>query len=650
MLNLQKIDYQSQDKYEEIQKYLKQDEEYWLKNDIWNTSEENFIFFKNASIKNLKFEIFTQERVKNEVKYYTLFNLKEKNITASTALTTFTGIGKFLTKEYNNITSIFQIINKQEAIIKLDTFLIESKPRLRENTLKQYNAVFKSICTFFEDFYDDKEEIQKDIWDVRNIKGARVPASTKTARLDFSDIPKYYREDIKRYFSTIITRKGWGTCAEYMCVTKFFFKEFYGHGYTDGFLEELSREDVEKYLYWLDNEFKEKNATYKSKFVTYIETIIEYMQLAGYITAPKKDIYKLFYHDDIPKRETNTDVINRVKYVPEPIIQQIDNHINEIENVEIMTMYMLLRETGWRGTDILNLRYHNCLEQIWNAKENKYVYYLCGEITKTGIAQLKIPLHEEIAQMVEKCIKNAKEKSTDNNNPQKYLFNTYEGKYKGRPIGRNKIIDEIEKLINTNNITDTDGELYHFRLHSLRHTRAKEYIEQGMGIVIVQQMLGHRSLQMTIHYATVSENLLYNKWKETEELQLFKLNNETNQLERMDMQEKQNDKVIRYEYVKENLDAVRVPFGICFKSQKIQCKNQLSHCLTCASFCTSTENIAEYEKEIVRVEKQIELSQKLGRTVWVNKNTEYLQLLKNILNRIKEEKVIHKNGNTREEF
>ena len=28
------------------------DEEYWLKNDIWNTSEENFIFFKNASIKN----------------------------------------------------------------------------------------------------------------------------------------------------------------------------------------------------------------------------------------------------------------------------------------------------------------------------------------------------------------------------------------------------------------------------------------------------------------------------------------------------------------------------------------------------------------------------------------------------------------------
>ena len=60
-----------------------------------------------------------------------------------------------------------------------------------------------------------------------------------------------------------------------------------------------------------------------------------------------------------------------------------------------------------------------------------------------------------------------------------------------------------------------------------------------MSIGVIQQMLGYCSLQMTLHYAKVSENKLYEKWKETEELGLLN--------------------------VKANLDAVKVPFGICFK-------------------------------------------------------------------------------------
>lgn len=80
----------------------------------------------------------------------------------------------------------------------------------------------------------------------------------------------------------------------------------------------------------------------------------------------------------------------------------------ELDRPQYIHIYILLRETGWHGNDILNLRYNNCLEQIWNNKEQSYNYYLCGEITKTDIAQLKIPIRDKVAEIVQKSIDKAK--------------------------------------------------------------------------------------------------------------------------------------------------------------------------------------------------------------------------------------------------
>ena len=153
---------------------------------------------------------------------------------------------------------------------------------------------------------------------------------------------------------------------------------------------------------------------------------------------------------------------------------------------------------------------------------------------------------------------------------------------------------------------------------------------------------------MTVHYATVSENILYEKWKNTEDLELFKVNTETNDLIEVDITTDVGEELIRYEYVKKNLDAVRVPFGVCFKSSKLPCKQQMNHCLNCASFCTTTENIPEYEEEIEKVKSQIEISERCGREVWAEKNKMYLETLEKMLEKVKEQKIVHKNGKSRE--
>lgn len=55
----------------------------------------------------------------------------------------------------------------------------------------------------------------------------------------------------------------------------------------------------------------------------------------------------------------------------------------------------LIDESGWRGADILNLRYDSCLDYVWN-EEEKYVPYLCREITETGIPLLKIQIRQDV--------------------------------------------------------------------------------------------------------------------------------------------------------------------------------------------------------------------------------------------------------------
>lgn len=505
----------------------------------------------------------------------------------------------------------------------------------------------QNVQRIYEEIKNEEDELIKDIWDCRKIPGVRIPAiDRKGYRLNFNLYPKMYRECMKKYFRTIITKKSISQCLNIQTALIGFFKAFSEMNYKGEFIKNLTREDIEKYIFHLKNKYKGKSITYINKFLSYPRTFLEYIQIAGYKEAPIKEVSFLIYQDDIPRREKDIDVMKRIKYIPKPILEQLDNNIMKLNRPEAISIYILLRETGWRGIDILNLRYDNCLEKIWNEKENRFNNYLCGEITKTGIAQLKIPIKDEVAEMLEKCIEYANQKSDDINNPEKYLFNIYEGQRKGRPIGKNTILRSIQKMIKEENILDENGDLFHFKMHSLRHTRAKEYIEQGINISIIQQILGHRSLQMTIHYATVTENTMYEQWKKTEDLNLFKIKRNF-QKEKVKKQEKEN--VLRYEYVRKNLDAVKVPFGVCFKPSKLPCKQQINHCLTCASFCTTDDNLQEYEEEIAKVEEQTKISEKYGRTLWKEKNEEYLKLLKDMVSKIKENHIIHKNGNSREE-
>lgn len=647
----------SEYRYEQIITYLSQDEGYWLNKDTWDIRDSVFekicIIPESRYRKQVCFSTFKNEKLKNEAKFYIAYSLRNRRLSAGTVLNHYR-----MPLEY--LGEFIETRREKESFRRFEFNRSQMELFLRNRGIyiggcggepyRYFRNLWKGLTSFITDYYDEREETEKDIWYAARIPGVRASAAEKSGKklsISFTEIPGYYRETVKRFLRRLVIRRSWSYSAEMLVYIRYFFNTFYSKGYQDGFFEKLTRKDTEKYMEWVSADHKNNNATYRSKTVSFVRQFIDYIQLAEYPQAPKIEVDRLIYEDDYPKRERISDTLEKVKYIPAPIREQLDASVSELEAPEMIPVYILLRETGWRGTDILNLRYENCLEYFWNAKEQRYVSYLCGEITKTGIPVLKIPVRNEVAEMVRKLAEEASSRSTKENNPYGYLFNTYAGRTMGMPLSKLAFVKAVQTLIDEKGICSVDGKPYHFKTHALRHTRAMEYVEQGMPIGIIQQILGHCSLQMTLHYAKVSENTLYEKWKETEKLNLFHIGGRPPH--KSELPEGVREEGVHYEYIRKSLDAVRVPFGTCFKPAKLACRQQIAKCLECPSFCSTKENIPEYEQEIRRVQELIKISKTNGRSDWEKKNMEYLDLLKKMLERILKDGTVHKNSDLREE-
>lgn len=634
------------DCFEDIEVYLSSEDGYWLANDIWAASSGKFAE-RGIDTENVRTDIIADfstvpaENLKSELKYHALWSFSMKVIAPATYAMNYKSAVKdigLLLQGTKNVKSITEVTFTEEELAE------EGWADFRRDTVL---GILNRTKALLSDIYDIQDEMERDVWRAIRIPGARLSAVQKRSKptMRFTELPGFYKGAVKRYFRRLVMKRSWSHCSEMLRYIKTFFRLFYENSYEDGFLRKLNRFDMERYLEWIAEEYEADNATYVSKAVSFIREFLDYIQMAEYTEAPEKDIYRLIFDDDIPKRERPEDTFEKIKYIPEPVKIQLDANVSSIEPVRMQPLYVLLRESGWRGTDILDLRYDTCLDYVWNKEEERYIPYLCGEITKTGIPLLKIPVRDDVAEMLETLKKEAEGKSTAQNNPEKYLFNTYEGLNIGLPYSKAEFVKAVQEMIERKGILDADGKPYHFKTHALRHTRATEYAEQGMPIGVIQRMLGHCSLQMSLHYARVSDNVVYKKWKETEALGILHL--ASNPPGKPVPGTKAED--VCYENVRKGLDAVRVPFGVCFKPTKLACKTQLKHCLECASFCSTRVNEAEYREEIKRVGAQISLGKRLGRDEWVEKNQEYLELLLRMVERIRQEGIVHKNGALREE-
>ncbi|WP_339060933.1 hypothetical protein [Tepidibacillus marianensis] len=204
---------------------------YWG-NDVWDIRDS---FFDNLTPEKWSFSSKTIDfsgfrlPIRNEVKYMYAYKLTEGEIRLisvigySPALKRY---AEFLDKRYPNIASITEI-PYDKALLQWRSFLVDRSMKIRDNgeiSTKFYETVFNQLYSFFVNLYDNREEYEKDIWDSRNIPGAKITENISDYYLDFTDIPLEFRELAKRFIKSRTTNNSHSQCSADIMALRLFFK------------------------------------------------------------------------------------------------------------------------------------------------------------------------------------------------------------------------------------------------------------------------------------------------------------------------------------------------------------------------------------------------------------------------------------------
>lgn len=619
---------------------------YWER-DKWDIADPVFDEFRPqrwTANKTIDFSRL-QPGIKDEVKFFHVQRLREHSLRLQTAViygVCFSRLAAFLERTYPRIGS-FTDLEIEKAITKWRSYLIEQGLTVNKQgrlSSRHYETLFQQTYHFMVNFYDDREEFEKDIWDARKIPGARFTQNKSDYLLSFNDIPAYFRPLAKRYLKLRIGIRSYSRCyADLMALRLFlcFIQKQYPH-WKD--LKGFSRKDMENYLMWYRS-YTEGLQERHYEYLASLRSFLDYIQRAGYPEAPEKPHLLLLFKEDFPRLPHRSE--DDIKYIPEGVLRQLEENLEHLTPAEYIPIVLLLRAIGWRISDILNISYDNCLERTVQG------WWLCGDIPKTQVLNHRVPITDEVAAVVQAVVDKVREKSTPENNPNKLLFVRLDGKRKGRPPKGRLIQESLNRLAKKCNIIDDQGQLFHFGNHAFRHTKGVELINNGMNLVHVQKWMAHASPEMTLRYAKILDTTMRKSWEEATKNGLFRIGPAGKPV-KIDPADLKNEDLLEWEYIRYNLDAVRTPLGYCLKPNKVECKHQLNPCLTCRNLCTTPDFIPQYEAEIREVKAAIERGKAQGRTIWVDKNEAILGHYEAILAVLKEGHTHHLAGKKGREY
>jgi integrase len=604
-------------RYKQVEKRLSG---YW-KNDEWDPLECP-LYSEQTNINNqiIKFNTTLNSRITNELKYYFFKRLSDSELRMATVWRSSTALNRlqgFILKFYSDINSILDI-SYERFSFHYKTYLFDQG--CSKLTVKGYVQLYNRIYSFLFDWYDERNETEKDIWNVRKLGIDYNKSSATDCTLNFNSVPSPFRGLVKRYIKNRVLIQeslSWGSAIQNIAKLPVFFNFIHKRYPKWDSLEQLSRKDIEEFIQHLRtipmggisvHKGKSPSGNYINRSISFLETFIEYIQRFDWNEAPIKPVKLLFLPEDKPKLPPKS--VDNVKYISDYVWEQIMSHMEKLPE-EIRQIVLLLEATGFRISDTCALKI-DCLihrEDGW---------WIVGEQRKVKDKTHRVPVSEEIAKVVHTQTEITKRKSTPETNPFNYLFPTYDGTRKGQPISRENVVHNLNKLAAENNIVDENGNVYQCKPHAFRHRFGVNLINNGMNILHVQKLMAHASPEMTLVYAQIHDTTLRKEWEKASNNGAVKLQ-QGGKIVATTIEQQADENGLELEWIRHNLDSIRLDHGFCIKSPKNNC-DYLEQTLeppciknSCRSFHVDQTFLDYYNEQIMKMESDIEVYQKSGR-------------------------------------
>nr|WP_168455249.1 tyrosine-type recombinase/integrase [Bacillus cereus]QEF20126.1 tyrosine-type recombinase/integrase [Bacillus cereus] len=647
---------------------------YFLVNDIWNVDFlKNIPQFqemaKNHSKRrrrNMRFEI-NSATVNLEVKYVWYQKLFKDEWAIGTVFggqaTSLRRLTAFLNEKYSNLPSLLDL--NIDQVEREWLFWLEQQGVLTQQTIqhmtygelinKTPTATFlRVIHSKFLTLTDTREEWEKDRWDVRVLHGKYGINYNKTQTnyyLDFTKIEQVeMRQYFKKYFKQRLLSKNhfsWDTASIYLIYLPRFLSFIFSLEPTWTSLKRLKRSHMGLYIQWLHeyarNNLTQKNANperYISHALTYTGKCLEDIQRYEYDIAPETPVRLLLFPEDKPKLKKKS--IDQIDYIPEFVLEQLFAHIDDLHK-EVIPVVWVAFKTGLRISDVLGLT-SNCLERI-NSN-----YSIVTDIEKTYVQGHRIPIDEDLANILAVLIQQSQENSNQENNPEGFIFVRYRGVRKGRPYYQRWIREQLNTLAKQKNIVDENGKLFHFKTHQFRHTYAVKMLNGGADILTVQELMAHASPEMTLRYAKLLDDTKRKSFEAAFRNKSLHRFNSNGKVQEIKAGEDIPEDILQALWQNHKLNAMENNYGTCHARLSGDCPYmEEAPCLTCGKGGTPCKDLAigfsdfdigKYEDHIKRTSRNMELAKQHGREDIVEKGSRNLKRYEEILSKLQEGNVI----------
>ena len=203
----------------------------------------------------------------------------------------------------------------------------------------------------------------------------------------------------------------------------------------------------------------------------------------------------------------------------------------DIKDCKYKNVYLIQMFMGLRVSEALALTIHDIDlkdKRIYVKRtltKDELGHTIMGKTTKTYAGKRVLPIPE---YLLESIIEQMKIADKQNNNEEKLLFKPDFKKYTDRENVNTELKRILKRHFGIEDITT----------HSLRHTYGTRCIESGMAPVVVQKLMGHTDIQVTLNTYTS----VFDKFKEKEIDKVNKYYLEENMLNAVKLLKEQHTK------------------------------------------------------------------------------------------------------------
>lgn len=475
----------------------------------------------------------------------------------------------------------------------------------QDDCIYKFTQLYKLVF----DFYNDGNEYEKDIWDLRKLGFTdKYVSSSHQHLLNFTELKRSWLYLVaKHYIKYKLPLVSPSTCSHKLLSLRKFY-DFLSESHPNIRPSEINRSLVVEYLGYVAA--LSIGSHYRHRVIADLRDFLElcFREKWADVTGNQ-----LIYDDDLPKykRTYNAD------YIPEEVIQQIQESLDELKNPMHKRMFLVLIECGMRISELCHLCF-NCLKQ--DSKGDFFLQYHQYKLKK----DITIP----ISRLTVKVIQEQQDDVRDQRGEDcPFLFPSSKYIVKDKATSYRPFCNALKELIYEKGIKDINGKLWEFHSHQCRHSVGTRMINNGVPQHIIQRYLGHESPTMTQVYAHIHDKTLKREIAKYHDNRVVNIVGEVVESEHPEL-----DINLDLQWMKKNVLAQALPNGTCARPVvKGQCPHA-NACFTCGDFRTTIEFLDQHKEQLSQTEKIIEKAKANGWQRQAEMNEQVKQSLTNIIN------------------